>query len=150
MTDDLHRKAAELFEAVLDLAPDEREAYLERACAGDEALRSRIQSLLDVDARAEGFLQSPLRDASPTPAPDDPRRLLVGKQIGQYRVLEVIASGGMGTVYEAMQDKPRRRVALKVLKTGLASPRAMRRRYSIKSMVSLPVIFLVLKALKPR
>jgi len=47
--------------------------------------------------------------------------------VGRYRVLRVIASGGMGTVYEAIQDQPRRQVALKVLKTGLASADALRR-----------------------
>ena len=51
----------------------------------------------------------------------------VPKQIGQYHVKRVIASGGMGTVYEAVQEHPRRTVALKVMKHGVASRSALRR-----------------------
>ena len=49
------------------------------------------------------------------------------KTIGQFHVKRVIASGGMGTVYEAVQEHPRRTVAVKVMKHGIASPSALRR-----------------------
>ena len=49
------------------------------------------------------------------------------KEIGRYHVKRVIASGGMGTVYEALQEHPRRTVAVKVMKQGIASRSAMRR-----------------------
>ncbi len=51
----------------------------------------------------------------------------IPKQIGHYHIKRVIASGGMGTVYEAIQEHPRRSVALKVMKHGVASRSAMRR-----------------------
>ncbi len=68
-----------------------------------------------------------------SPSPESPTesiphtRTQLPKRIGHYRIKRVIASGGMGTVYEAAQEKPRRVVALKVMKKGVASPSAMRR-----------------------
>ena len=48
-------------------------------------------------------------------------------RIGQYSIKRAIATGGMGIVYEAIQDRPRRPVALKVMKHGVVSARAFRR-----------------------
>lgn len=53
------------------------------------------------------------------------RRLPVS--IGHYRILRLIGEGGMGAVYEAEQDQPRRTVALKVIKAAWASPELLRR-----------------------
>ncbi len=61
-----------------------------------------------------------LADGAPT-RPEFPAR------IGKYRIKRVIASGGMGTVYEAVQEQPRRHVALKVMKRGITSRSALRR-----------------------
>lgn len=49
------------------------------------------------------------------------------ERIGRYRVLRKIGEGGMGAVYQAEQDNPRRAVALKLLLAGIAAPRALRR-----------------------
>ncbi|MBL6997215.1 MAG: serine/threonine protein kinase [Phycisphaerales bacterium] len=49
------------------------------------------------------------------------------REIGQYKVRRVIGSGGMGTVYEAIQESPRRKVAIKVMRSGVTSRSAMRR-----------------------
>lgn len=48
-------------------------------------------------------------------------------RIGRYSIRRKIAEGGMGIVFEAMQDMPRRKVALKIIKPGLVSPRELRR-----------------------
>lgn len=51
----------------------------------------------------------------------------IPSEIGRYKILGVIGAGGMGAVYEAMQEAPRRRVALKVIKAGAASEMALHR-----------------------
>ncbi|MHC4775079.1 MAG: serine/threonine-protein kinase, partial [Planctomycetota bacterium] len=51
----------------------------------------------------------------------------MSKRIGHYHVKRIIGIGGMGTVYEAVQEHPRRAVALKVMKPGIASRSALRR-----------------------
>jgi tetratricopeptide (TPR) repeat protein len=49
------------------------------------------------------------------------------QKIGRYEIKRLIGSGGMGAVYEAVQDQPRRTVALKVMRSAVASPMALRR-----------------------
>jgi Flp pilus assembly protein TadD/predicted Ser/Thr protein kinase len=47
--------------------------------------------------------------------------------IGHYRIIRLLGQGGMGAVYEAEQESPRRKVALKVIRPGLADPTLLRR-----------------------
>ncbi|MHC4428174.1 MAG: protein kinase domain-containing protein [Planctomycetota bacterium] len=74
---------------------------------------------------------SPTSESAPTDSGDAHHKEAVSPpmpdRIGRYRLRGIIASGGMGTVYEAMQEHPRRRVALKVMKAGIASRSALRR-----------------------
>jgi WD40 repeat protein len=69
----------------------------------------------------------PWRGAPPEAA--EATRAIRGKQVkfGHFRIVRLIGEGGMGAVYEAEQDSPRRRVALKVLRTGFGSPSLIRR-----------------------
>ncbi len=62
-------------------------------------------------------------------ADDDAARLPPGvpRRIGHYAIRSVVASGGMGTVYKAVQENPRRVVAIKIMKAGVASGSALRR-----------------------
>src|SRR5262249_16544289 len=137
-----------LFDQAVALPPERRGAFLEAACANDPALRAEVESLLASDAGFpegggdEGVLKSPLaRAPEPThPETDEspghlvagsPPHLVTGSPphlvTKSYRVLRRIAEGGMGAVYEAEQDSPRRVVALKVVRPELASPALLRR-----------------------
>jgi serine/threonine protein kinase/Flp pilus assembly protein TadD len=111
--------ANELFLKALELpSAEERQAFLDRACASDAALRAEVEALLEASARAGSFLESPARDLRPTV--DEPIRDRPGTVIGPYKLLEQIGEGGFGVVFMAEQHAPiRRKVALKVVKPGM-------------------------------
>ncbi|MFH0982190.1 MAG: serine/threonine-protein kinase [Planctomycetota bacterium] len=123
------QRAYELFEQVLERTPNERAAFLADACGSDAGLRAEVESLLEHDSRtADGFLlpHEPARgsDSQAATGPPDP---LIGSHVGSFHIKQVIASGGMGTVYEAVQEHPHRTVALKVMHRNIASRSALRR-----------------------
>jgi len=110
--------AAELFEAALDLDPLERADFLDKACADDASLRAEVESLLAADEKAAEFLEPPLLEVASRHAEPKAAASLVGRKVGGFRILGIIGSGGMGTVFEAEQDHPKRVVALKVVRGG--------------------------------
>ncbi len=112
-------KAKSIFLDALDvLSGDERRAYLDAQCRGDNELRREVEELLCHQARMGNFLESP----PPTLAAIDTPHIgeFAGQTIGRYKLLEPIAEGGMGVIYLAEQQQPvRRKVALKIIKPGM-------------------------------
>ncbi len=125
---DRWRTIAPILEEALDLPADRRGPFLDQACGRDTALRAEIESLLRADGEAGSFLGTPVAlsavglesgergDAAEEAAARSPD--LAGRAIGPYRVVREIGRGGMGVVYEAEQQRPRRPVALKVILGG--------------------------------
>jgi serine/threonine protein kinase len=108
----------DLFIAALQITPAERSAWLDRECAGDAAMRQRIDALLQAFDKAGSLLENPAADVGPTI--DEPITERPGTVIGPYKLLEQIGEGGFGVVFMAEQTQPvRRKVALKVLKPGM-------------------------------
>ncbi|MBX3376149.1 MAG: serine/threonine protein kinase [Phycisphaeraceae bacterium] len=120
--------AARLVGPASRLPAHERGAFLDRECAGDAALRREVEELLGyLDPRfmEQGPVAGPL--ISPELVPDPSDVLPEGTRIGMYTVRRVLGQGGMGVVYLAEQENPRRDVALKVVRAGIASPSVLRR-----------------------
>src|SRR5262249_39221111 len=107
---------SEIFRAAVRLAPEQRAAYLDAACAGNGLLRAEVESLLRAHDPEGRFLKSP----APASTMDKPLTERPGSIIGPYKLRELIGEGGFGVVYVAEQDKPfRRKVALKIIKPGM-------------------------------
>jgi len=123
-----------LFEGASGLSGTERSSYLERECGGDAELRREVLSLLESAEKDDAFLETPVGNVdSMLAAP-----LSVGTCVGEFRLVRRIAAGGMGVVYEAEQEEPRRRVALKVMRLGLETEGARRRfRYEAEILAGL-------------
>jgi WD40 repeat protein/serine/threonine protein kinase len=115
-----------IFEAARELAtPEERAAYLAKACGGDARLRERIENMLRDDLAAREFFDTKRSEAAPPDSPGgtvrvEPSSEQLGASIDRYKLREKIGEGGCGVVYVAEQEQPvRRRVALKIIKLGM-------------------------------
>ncbi len=143
MTPEQYERIRGLFLAAREEDPSQRATFLEQAC-DDAQVRAEVESLLASDEKADTFLQTPAlgvtfevgdpadllgSGAHPTSpgAPASPALGDLPQRIGQYRILDRLGEGGMGVVYRAEQENPRRTVALKVIKPGMRSREALRR-----------------------
>jgi WD40 repeat protein len=144
-----------VFAAALERStPAERAAFLDEACAGDPALRARVEALLGSHAHGGSFLQTPAVQRAaeelqgeqgagatgpePTAANEDgncldflvpPQKAGSVGRLGHYEVSEVIGRGGMGVVLKAFDDKLHRVVAIKVMAPQLATSATARCRF---------------------
>jgi serine/threonine-protein kinase len=124
-----------LFEAALDLPPQERARFMREACAGDIELEREVLALLRAHEVAEGVLEA---DAAGAAA-----ELLEGRtrlrRVGPYRIVEELGRGGMGVVYTAERDDGqfRRRVAIKVIRSALGGPdtEELHRRFKVERQI---------------
>ena len=129
---DLEQSAELMFAEVLDLPPERRGAFLDRACHGAPELRGLVEKLLREHQRLGSFLAEPLLDrtsplSSVTPAII--RELRPGTKLGRYSIIEPLGSGGMGVVYRARDERLERAVAIKILAPGAFSGDDARRRF---------------------
>ena len=118
--------AEEIFLSLADLGPDDRDALVRKRCGDDARLRADVEALLQaLHAPEDGFLDPATIPTLDMNAVDGP--LQPGTPLGQFLVLHAIGSGGMGVVYAAQQDRPRRTVAIKVLRRGFRHPEIVKR-----------------------
>ena len=125
-----NERLEDLFLLALDQDPGQRELFLAHQCDGDPALLAQIRALLasDKEAASAGFWTSSALEveAARTAQQPDAR---IGQALGSYKILNVISSGGMGTVYLAARDDDEyhMRVAIKVIKRGMDTDLIVRR-----------------------
>jgi serine/threonine-protein kinase len=132
-----------LFDEALDRPPEERSAFLDRACAERPALREELAALLAAEAASEGFLdQEAVSFAAPAYEPEEGESIAAdplaapAHRVGPYRLEEEIGRGGMSRVFRAVRADGgfEQTVAVKLLRIGLDSE-AARRRFRLEQQV---------------
>src|SRR5262245_19648856 len=126
-------KTVEIFGLALELTSEqERKKFVQSACEGNHALQQKVLALLaahaEVEHPQEKSVTSSLELSEETIVAAIRRTELPGTVIDRYKLLEQLGEGGMGTVWLAEQTEPvQRRVALKVIKRGMASGNVLAR-----------------------
>jgi len=120
-----HQRAFELFTRASAFEPAERRAFLARECPDDD-LRAEVEALLGIDSSRSlpstiEWMKMAAR--ATTDSAEDP----LPARIGRYRVVRRVGQGGMGSVYEGEQDHPKRRVAIKVVRSHVSGASDTRR-----------------------
>ena len=129
MTPEQYAKVEPLYYSALELPPAQRAAFLTQACGGDEALRGEVESLLNAHEDAGEFIAMPAMEVTAQwIAQQEDAGTLTGT-IGAYDVLSLVGRGGMGEVYLARDTRLGRKVAVKLLRSGLTSNADALRRF---------------------
>src|SRR5437764_1042217 len=123
----------DLFQSAVERAPEERAAFLDEGCHGDEGLLREVESLLASYERAENFSESPAFEVAPELLTNDRPGALVGELIGHYRIESLVGVGGMGAVYLERDERLCRKVALKLLAERLTVDETQLRRFKTEA-----------------
>lgn len=139
MNPERYRRVVELFHQACEMEQPLRAEFLAKACGPDEEVRRAVESMLAADAEsgilerppedlAAGVLRSPLRNPGASPQDTDLEKLPAGTILGPYRIEGELGTGGMGRVYEAVDTRLERKVAIKV------SPQAFSDRFEREAL----------------
>ncbi len=143
MTPERWEQIGRLYDAAREVAPAERESFLEQACESDENLRREVESLFAAEAYVGDFISEPaLKDAAEllsAGAPGGPEESdeftgkMIGMQLGHYQLLSLVGSGGMGEVYAARDTRLGRKVAVKLLPPAVSRDADRLRRFELEA-----------------
>ncbi len=144
-----HQRIKDIVYQAAQYSAADRERLIQQACGDDEELHREVQTLLRfADTPNDPFRETVLRggrdqldvllDAGQAGSSAPDRAAAFGHDrldevdsvpasIGRYAIIRLLGQGGMGRVYLAEQEQPRRHVAVKILRHALAGERARQR-----------------------
>lgn len=124
MHDDRWIRIRSLFREAQELQPEAWSAFLQNACPDDPEMQEEVVRLLRQFDKPDTFLEPPQ-----IPIPKKEAAAPTPETIGPYQIKRVIAQGGMGVVYEAIDTRLEKRVALKTVQASLSQNPGIRRRF---------------------
>src|SRR6476659_7804998 len=127
------KQVNDLFQSAVERAPEERAAFLDESCHGDEGMRREVESLLTSHQRAENFIESPAFEVAPELLTNYRAGELAGELIGHYRSESLLGVGGMGEVYLARDERLGRKAALKLLPERLTADETQLSRFETEA-----------------
>src|SRR5215813_6433782 len=80
------RQIDQLLEAALERQPEDRDAFLDVACAGDESLRLEVESLLRSDEAAVSFIEEPAVALAANVLAERQVQAMAGQRISHYKI----------------------------------------------------------------
>src|SRR5262249_46585727 len=125
---DRWQQIEKICQSALEVEENQRRAFLEKACAGDEKLRQEVETLLQYDKRGDRFIEETALEVAAKMVVQEPQSL-IGQQLGSYQIQSLLGVGGMGVVYKGRDVRLNRSVAIKVLPRDKMSDPERKRRF---------------------
>jgi eukaryotic-like serine/threonine-protein kinase len=138
VTPDQWQMVRRIFHEAIELPAGERDAFVQKTAAGDEAVRTEVESLLASHDRAESFIEP--TDNQITAVCFDPtsNNGMIGRRLGAYEIIREIGQGGMGAVYLGARadDQFSKRAAIKLVRSGMNTDFVVRRFLSERQILA--------------
>jgi len=125
-TSEQAERVAEIVENALEVERESRAAFVVDLCGGNIELRAEVESLLEFQEKARDFIEAPAYEQNADLLATGGGELERGRFLGDYKIVSLLAEGGMGEVYLAEDTKLQRTVAIKLVKQGLGTASILR------------------------